>query len=182
MIVHLDKVPLRQTNMHPFEILLSESQERMLVVVKKGHEDEVKAIFDKWDLNCALIGEVTEGDRLHFYWNEELVGDVPASSLVLGGGAPVYKREYKEPAYYKETFKFLIDSIKEPDNLKDVAFHLLANLNIASKKWVIEQYDTMVGTKNMSTNAPTDAAVVNIKGTDKAIVLTVDRAARTCWG
>ena len=174
MIIHLDKVPLRQTNMHPFEILLSESQERMLVVVKKGYENEVKAIFDKWDLNCALIGEVTEGDRLHFYWNEELVGDVPASSLVLGGGAPVYKREYKEPAYYKETFKFLIDSIKEPDNLKEVAFHLLANLNIASKKWVIEQYDTMVGTKNMSTNVPSDAAVVNIKGTNKAIVLTVD--------
>ena len=174
MIVHLDKVPLRQTNMHPFEILLSESQERMLVVVKKGHEDEVKAIFDKWDLNCAIIGEVTEGDRLHFYWHGELVGDVPASSLVLGGGAPVYKREYKEPAYYEETFKFSINSIKEPDNLKDVAFHLLANLNIASKKWVIEQYDTMVGTKNMSTNTPTDAAVVNIKGTEKAIVLTVD--------
>ena len=174
MIVHLDKVPLRQTNMQPFEILLSESQERMLVVVKKGYENEVKAIFDKWDLNCALIGEVTEGDRLHFFWHGELVGDVPASSLVLGGGAPVYKREFIEPAYYKETFKFSIDTVKEPDNLKDVAFYLLANLNIASKKWVIEQYDTMVGTKNMSTNAPTDAAVVNIKGTDKAIVLTVD--------
>jgi len=174
MIINLDKVPLRQTNMHPFEILLSESQERMLVVVKKGYENEVKAIFDKWDLNCALIGEVTEGDRLNFYWHGELVGDVPASSLVLGGGAPVYKREYSEPAYYKETFKFSMDFVKEPENLKDIAAHLLANLNIASKKWVIEQYDTMVGTKNMSTNAPSDAAVVNIKGTNKAIVLTVD--------
>lgn len=174
MIIYLDKVPLRQTNIQPFEILLSESQERMLVVVKKGYEDEMKAIFDKWDLNCALIGEVTEGDRLKFYWHGELAADVPASSLVLGGGAPVYKREYKEPAYYKDTFKFNIDSIKQPTNLKEVAYYLLGNLNIASKKWVIEQYDTMVGTKNMTTNAPCDAAVVNIKGTEKAIVLTVD--------
>lgn len=174
MIIYLDKVPLRQTNIQPYEILLSESQERMLVVVKKGYEDEMKAIFDKWDLNCALIGEVTEGDRLKFYWHGELAADVPASSLVLGGGAPVYKREYKEPAYYKDTFKFNIDSIKQPTDLKEVAYYLLGNLNIASKKWVIEQYDTMVGTKNMTTNAPCDAAVVNIKGTEKAIVLTVD--------
>jgi len=174
MIIHLDKVPLRQTNMHPFEILLSESQERMLVVVKRGSEDEMKAIFDKWDLNCALIGEVTEGDRLHFFWHGELVADVPASSLVLGGGAPVYKREFSEPAYYKETLKFTIDDVKQPDDLVEVSKHLLSNLNIASKKWVSEQYDTMVGTKNMTTNEASDAAVVNIKGTDKAIVLTVD--------
>ena len=174
MVIYLDKVPLRQTNIQPYEILLSESQERMLVVVKKGYEEEMKAIFDKWDLNCALIGEVTAGDRLKFYWHGELVGDVPASSLVLGGGAPVYQREYSEPAYYKETFKFDTSKISQPAHLKEVAYFLLANLNIASKKWVIEQYDSMVGTKNMSTNAPTDAAVVNIKGTDKAIVLTVD--------
>jgi phosphoribosylformylglycinamidine synthase subunit PurL len=174
MVIHLDKVPLRQTNMHPFEILLSESQERMLVVVKKGFEDKVKAIFDKWDLNCAQIGEVTEGDRLHFYWHGEIVADVPASSLVLGGGAPVYKREYREPAYFAETLKFDINDIPQPNDLKEVAFSLLKNLNIASKKWVIEQYDTMVGTKNMTTNKPSDAAVVNIKNTDKAIVLTVD--------
>jgi len=174
MLIHLDKVPLRQQNIQPFEILLSESQERMLVVVKKGYEDEVKSIFDKWDLNAEQIGEVIAGERLYFYWHGELVADVPAPSLVLGGGAPVYKRDFKEPAYYKETFKFTIDAIKEPENLPDVAKHLLSNLNIASKKWIIEQYDTMVGTKNMSTNAPTDAAVVNIKGTQKAIALTVD--------
>ncbi|MDD3877036.1 MAG: phosphoribosylformylglycinamidine synthase subunit PurL [Bacteroidales bacterium] len=178
MIIHLDKVPLRQTNMVPFEILLSESQERMLVVAHKGKEDIVKEIFNKWDLNCVQIGEVVEGERLHFYWHGEIVADVPAESLVLGGGAPVYHREYKEPAYFKETFKFSIDSIKEPDDLKPVAYHLLKNLNIASKKWVIEQYDTMVGTKNMCTNMPSDAAVVNIKGTKKAIVLTVDCNAR----
>src|ERR1051325_7799118 len=89
MEIHLNKVPTRQANMHPFEILLSESQERMLVVVKKGRENEVKKIFDKWDLNCEQIGEVIEGDRLKYYMYDELVADVPAESLVLGGGAPV---------------------------------------------------------------------------------------------
>lgn len=174
MIIHLDKVPLRQKNMYPFEILLSESQERMLVVVKKGREQEVKAIFDKWDLNCAQIGEVTNDGRLKFYVNETLVADIPADSLVLGGGAPVYQREYKEPAYYAKSKSFHIEQIPEPQNIKEIAHFLLQQPTIANKKWIIEQYDTMVGTKNMSTNAPTDAGVVNIKGTNKAIVLTTD--------
>ena len=174
MIVHLDKVPMRQQGMLPFEILLSESQERMLVVVHKGREQEVKDVFDKWDLNCVQIAEVTEDTNLKFYMNGELVGDVPADDLVLGGGAPVYEREYSEPAYYAKTKEFKIDSIPEPTNLKEIALHLVGNVNICSKKWVIEQYDTMVGTKNMSTNASSDAAVVNVKGTDKALLLTTD--------
>lgn len=174
MIVWLDKVPLRQENMEPWEILLSESQERMLVVIEHGREAEVKKIFDKWDLNCVQIGEVITGDRLKYYWKDELVADVPAESLVLGGGAPVYQREFKEPAYYAETKKFNIKDIKEPENLNKVANFLLQLPSIASKRWVVEQYDTMVGTKNMTTNRPSDAAVVNIKGTNKAIVLTTD--------
>jgi phosphoribosylformylglycinamidine synthase len=174
MIIWLDKVPLRQTEMEPWEILLSESQERMLVIVEKGREKEIQKIFDKWDLNCVQIGEVTKGDRLKYYWGKDLVADVPAESLVLGGGAPVYIREYKEPKYYAETKKFNIDSIPEPKNLKEIAYFLLKQPSIASKKWVTEQYDTMVGTKNMTTNIPSDAAVVNIKGTKKAIVLTTD--------
>lgn len=174
MIIHLDKVPLRQQNMEPFEILLSESQERMLVVVKKGREKEVKTIFDKWDLNCVQIGEVTENKRLEFYWHDELVGNIPAESLVLGGGAPIYQRESKKPTYYNETKKFNINTISVPVDLKVVAKYLTSHPNICSKKWVIEQYDTMVGTKNMSTNEPSDAAVVNVKGTNKAILLTTD--------
>lgn len=174
MIIWLDKVPLRQTEMEPWEILLSESQERMLVIVEKGREKEIQKIFDKWDLNCVQIGEVTKGDRLKYYWNKELIADVPAESLVLGGGAPVYIREYKEPKYYAETKKFNIESIPEPTNLKEIAYFLLKQPSIASKKWITEQYDTMVGTKNMTTNIPSDAAVVNIKGTKKAIVLTTD--------
>ncbi len=178
MIIYLDKVPLRQNNMQPFEILLSESQERMLVVVKKGRENDVKEVFDKWDLNCVEIGAVTEGDMLRYYFHGELVAEVPADSLVLGGGAPVYDREYKEPAYYKEKERFSIEQVEIPNDLKAVAHYLLAAPNIASKKWVVEQYDTMVGTKNMSTNKPADAGVVNLKGTNKALALTVDCNAR----
>jgi len=174
MEIWLDRVPTRQANMQPFEILLSESQERMLIVVKKGREKEVQKIFDKWDLNCAVIGKVTDTKRIKFFVGDECVADVPAHDLVLGGGAPVYHRDYKEPAYFKESKKFNIDSVEEPKDLKAVAKFLIAHPNIASKQWVYNQYDSMVGTANMSTNAPSDAAVVNIKGTNKAIALKVD--------
>jgi phosphoribosylformylglycinamidine synthase len=174
MRIDLDLVPVRQENMKPFEILLSESQERMLIVVEKGREKDVEAVFDKWDLNCAIIGEVTDTKRLHYYMNGELVADVPADDLVLGGGAPVYKREYKEPAYFKENLKFSIEDVREPSDLKAVAAHLISHPNIASKRWVTDQYDSMVGTATMTTNRPSDAAVVSVKGTDKAIALSVD--------
>jgi phosphoribosylformylglycinamidine synthase subunit PurL len=174
MRIDLDKVPTRQENMKPFEILLSESQERMLIVVHKGREKEVEAVFDKWDLNCAIIGEVTDTQRLLYYMNGELVADVPADDLVLGGGAPVYKREYSEPAYYRENQKFKIEDVKEPVDLTEVAEHLISHPNIASKRWVTKQYDSMVGASTMTTNRPCDAAIVNVRNTDKAIALTVD--------
>lgn len=174
MRIDLDKVPTRQANMKPYEILLSESQERMLIVVQKGREADVEAVFEKWDLNCAIIGEVTDTKRLEYYMHGELVADVPADDLVLGGGAPVYHREYKEPAYFAEYKKFRIDDVAEPADLRDVAQHLLSHPNIASKRWVTRQYDSMVGTANMTTNRPSDAAVVAVKGTNKAVVLTVD--------
>ncbi|MCF8268596.1 MAG: phosphoribosylformylglycinamidine synthase subunit PurL [Crocinitomicaceae bacterium] len=174
MEIYLDKVPTRQEHMLPYEILLSESQERMLVVVHKGKEHVVKSIFDKWDLHAEEIGHVTDTGRIRYYMHGELVGDVPAESLVLGGGAPQYKREYAEPAYYQEAKKFNPDSIKVPSDLKAIAFQLLGLPNIASKRWVYEQYDSMVGTVNMSTNAPSDAGIVSIKGTRKALAMTVD--------
>src|SRR5476651_2860666 len=111
MRIWLEKVPTRQENMKPFEILLSESQERMLIVVHKGREKEVEAVFDKWDLNCAIIGEVTDTQRLEYYMNGEKVADVPADDLVLGGGAPVYEREYSEPAYFKQNQQFKIEDV-----------------------------------------------------------------------
>lgn len=178
MDIHLDRVPLRQEDMKPFEILLSESQERMLVVVQKGRESVVKEIFDKWDLNAEEIGVVTDSGQVRYFMHGELVGDIPAESLVLGGGAPVYEREYIEPAYFAEARKFSIDQVAEPSDMVVVARKMLSNPNIASKRWVWEQYDSMVGTANMSSNRPSDAAVVNIKGTNKAIALTVDCNAR----
>ncbi len=174
MDVHLDRVPTRQDNMLPYEILLSESQERMLVVVNKGEEAVVKRIFDKWDLHAEEIGVVTDSDRVRYFMNGEIVGDVPAESLVLGGGAPVYEREYSEPAYYQEYKKFDINSIQVPSDMPKVAKAMLAHPNIASKRWVSEQYDSMVGTRTMTTNLPSDAGVVNIKGTNKALAMTVD--------
>jgi len=178
MRIDLEKVPTRQANMKPFEILLSESQERMLIVVEKGREADVEAVFEKWDLNCAIIGEVTDTQRLEYYMNGELVADVPADDLVLGGGAPVYHREYKEPAYFQAYKKFKIEDVAEPADLREVGRHLLSHPNIASKRWVTQQYDSMVGTATMTANRPSDAAVVAIKGTKKAIALTVDCNAR----
>ena len=174
MEIYLDRVPTRQENMLPYEILLSESQERMLVVVQKGKEQIVKDIFDKWDLHAEEIGHVTDTGRIRYYMSGELVGDVPAESLVLGGGAPQYKREFTEPAYYQEFKKFDIAQVAEPQDLKAVADAMLALPNIASKRWVYEQYDSMVGTRNMTTNRPSDAGVVHIKGTNKALAMTVD--------
>ena len=180
MDIWLDKVPTRQDNMLDWEILLSESQERMLIVVEKGKEEDVLAVFDKWDLNCVEIGIVTEpnlgekGGTLRYFMGGEMKAEIPAWDLVLGGGAPVYEREYKEPAYYAEFQKFNIDQLSEPESLKEAAWHLIGHLNIASKNWVTEQYDSMVGTVNMSTNNPSDSAVVNIKDSKRALTMTVD--------
>ncbi|MFM7300200.1 MAG: phosphoribosylformylglycinamidine synthase subunit PurL, partial [Crocinitomicaceae bacterium] len=174
MDIYLDKVPTRQQGMLPFEILLSESQERMLVVIEKGREAEVIAIFDKWDLHAAEIGVVTEGPMVRYFMHDELVSEIPAESLVLGGGAPQYERQYKEPAYYAASKEFKLDSVTLPQDYVSIAKQLIGLPNVASKRWIFEQYDSMVGTATMTTNRPSDAGVVNIKGTNKALVLTVD--------
>ncbi len=176
MDIHLDKVPLRQQDMEPFEILLSESQERMLVVVKKGHESEVEAIFEKWDLHAVAIGEVTSGPDLQYFVGGELIARVEAHNLVLGGGAPVYEREYEEPAWFAEVQAFDASTIATPD-LKEaaaIAEQLIELPNIASKRWVTDQYDSTVGTIHRGANRPSDAGVVHVRGTNKALALTVD--------
>ena len=178
MRIDLQKVPFRQQHLEAWEILLSESQERMLVCVEKGKESAVEAIFDKWDLNCRIIGEVIPEDKLEFYMGDELVAEVPASSLVLGGGAPVYDREYTEPAYYMEFQQFRLEDVPEPEDYREISCQLVRHPNIASRRWVTEQYDTMVRTNNISTNFPADAGLVNIKGTRTALALTTDCNAR----
>ncbi|QNA43275.1 phosphoribosylformylglycinamidine synthase subunit PurL [Lacibacter sediminis] len=174
MRIDLDKVPTRQQNMKTWELLLSESQERMLMVVEKGKEQAVLDVFEKWDLPCSEIGEVTTDGMLKFYMHGELEAELPAYELVLGGGAPQYTREYAEPAYFSKIKAFDANSIEVPDDLKSVAEQIIQIPNIASKRTVYHQYDSMVGTGNSSTNAPTDAAVVHVKGTTKGLAVTTD--------
>jgi phosphoribosylformylglycinamidine synthase len=174
MNIYLEKVPTRQKNMKAWELLLSESQERMLLTVEKGREKEVIDIFEKWDLPCSQIGEVTSGEMLRFYMNDLLEAELPAESLVLGGGAPVYDRAYKAPAYLEKINAFEINNIPVPDDIKSIAEKIITLPNIASKKWIYNQYDSMVGSANLNTNSPSDASVVAIKETSKALALTTD--------
>lgn len=174
MRIDLDKVPTRQKNMKAWELLLSESQERMLLVAEKGREKEVQRVFEKWDLPCSVIGEVTDDGILQFFMNGELEAELPAHDLVLGGGAPQYEREYTEPKYFKEIVKFELSSIPEPQHLKTIAEDIIQLPSIASKRWIYTQYDSMVGTVNSSTNTPSDASIVVVKGTKKGIAITTD--------
>ncbi|MBK7588635.1 MAG: phosphoribosylformylglycinamidine synthase subunit PurL [Bacteroidetes bacterium] len=174
MDIYLHKVPTRQKDMKPWEMLLSESQERMLIVVKKGKEKIVTDIFDKWDIHCEEIGVVTKEPVLKFYMHDELVAEVPAESLVLGGGAPVYDRAYTQPSYFEERDRFDINHIEVPTDLQSIARQLVVLPNIASKRWIYNQYDSMVGTANASTNLPSDSAVVWVRETMKGIACTVD--------
>lgn len=174
MDIDLDKVPTRQTDMKAFEILLSESQERMLVVGKKGHEQVLKAVFEKWDLECSEIGVVTNTQKVRFFKDGDVIVDIPAESLVLGGGAPIYERAYQKPSYLEQINQFNPKNIKVPKDLMEVAQKMAKLPNLLSKRWVSEQYDSMVRTNTMTTNKASDAAVVRIKGTEKALALTVD--------
>lgn len=174
MRIDLDKVPTRQKDMKAWELLLSESQERMLLVAEKGKEQLVLDVFKKWDLPCSEIGEVTQDGMLRFYMHGILEAEIPAHELVLGGGAPQNTREYREPAYLEKIKVFNIDSIPVPADLKAVAEKIIQIPNIASKRWIYVQYDSMVGTGNASTNAPSDAAIVVAKPTGKALALTTD--------
>ena len=174
MHIELDKVPMRQQNMKAWELLMSESQERMLMIVEKGREAEVLEVFEKWDLPCSEIGHVTLDGILRFYMHGELEAEMPAESLVLGGGAPVYDREYREPAYFAAIRNFNADAIPVPADLQGVARELCEIPNIASKRWIYTQYDSMVGTGNTQTNGQSDAPVVLVKETGKALAVTTD--------
>ena len=176
MRIDLDKVPARQKNMKAWELLLSESQERMLIVVEKGKEDAVLKVFEKWDLPCSEIGHVTDDGLLKFYMHGTLEAEIPAYELVLGGGAPQYSREYSTPKYLDKINDWKqadVDDIKESE-LKNITEQMIQIPNIAGKRWVTVQYDSMVGAANTSTNEPSDAAVILAKGTGKAVAVTTD--------
>ncbi len=174
MTINLDKVPMREENMTAYELLLSESQERMLICAQKGREQEIIDVYSKWDLNAVVIGEVNDSGRLYFNQHNELKADMPAESLVLGGGAPVYIRETKQPHYLKVVHGFDQRTLPKPADYGEMVIKLLHSPNIASKRWVYEQYDTMVRTNTVAGPGPTDAAVVRVKGTRKGLALKTD--------
>jgi phosphoribosylformylglycinamidine synthase len=184
MKIDLDKVPLHEEGMSAYEIMLSESQERMLCVVKKGYEDRVREVFEKWDLHCEIIGEVINDDKLFINYKGKLEAEMPPYELVLGGGAPVYVREQKEPSYIKDKRAFDFSKLPEPKNLpagrqdiKETFLKVFSSPNIASKRWVYEQYDSMVRT-NTIVGPGCDSAVIYIKGTNKALAMKTDCNAR----
>ncbi len=177
MRIDLDQVPLREADMTAYEILLSESQERMLVVVRKGEEARIRAICEKWDLNVATIGTVTPGGSLVVHKAGQKEVEIPAESLVLGGGAPVYRREERKPDYLEELHAFDFQTLPEPADYNEVLQRLLASPNIASKQWVFQQYDHMVRS-NTVVLPGSDAAVIRIKGTNRALAVKTDCNAR----
>jgi phosphoribosylformylglycinamidine synthase len=169
--IDVSLVPQRETRMTPYEIMLSESQERMLLVVKKGHERDVERIFEKWDLHAIRIGEVTNDGRLHVKEHGETVAEIPTAALT--DGAPVYERPMTEPAYIGEAAQLAFESLGKPAAAPVVFRRLLASPTIASKRWVYRQYDHMVRT-NTLVMPGMGAGVVRVKGTGRALALSVD--------
>ncbi len=178
MRIDLSLVPRREEGMIPYELMLSESQERMLVIIKRGKERETRRVFDKWDLHAVPIGEVTDDGYLTVLDKDRRVAEIPAKFLTED--APVYMREEREPEYLGKIKDVSISTIPEPQDYDDVLKILLASPTISSKRWVYEQYDHMIRTDTVLRPGG-DAAVIRIKGTEKAIALTCDGNGRYCF-
>lgn len=176
--MNLDNVPQREEGMTPYELMLSESQERMLMVVRKGCEDKVKEIFDKWDLDCAVVGAVTDDGIMRLVEKGKVVAELPIEPLAEG--APVYNRPMKKPAYIDEHRKADLTSLKIPSDLNEVLTDLMDTPNIASKKWIYSQYDHMVRTDTVLLPG-SDSAVIRIKGTSKGVAMTSNCNSRYCY-
>ncbi|MEG6520947.1 phosphoribosylformylglycinamidine synthase subunit PurL [Desulfotomaculum sp. 1211_IL3151] len=171
-------VPRREEGMTPYELMLSESQERMLLVVKKGSEDKVKEIFAKWDLDCVVVGQVTEDGILRLKEGEAVVAEIPAKALT--DEAPLYQRPTEVPAYLAEVQNYPLEQLNLPEDYNEILLKLLASPNIASKEYVYRQYDHMVGL-NTVVLPGSDAAVLRVKGTKKGIAMTTDCNGRFCY-
>jgi phosphoribosylformylglycinamidine synthase II len=174
--INLNKVPCREANMTPYEIMLSESQERMLIVLENGKEEMAKRIFDKWNLDFAVIGKTTKSKKIELYFNEEKVADIPVDTLVEN--SPMYDRKWKKAKLpkkikiQKELFKTL--------KVKNVLNKILSNPNVCSKEWIWQQYDhTVMGDTIQKPGG--DAGVVRVHGTNKAVAASVDSSAVYCW-
>jgi phosphoribosylformylglycinamidine synthase len=171
-------VPQRESGMTPYEIMLSESQERMLLVVKKGREAEVERIFDKWDLHAAHIGEVTDDGLMRVKDHGAVVAEIPNTALV--DQAPVYDRPTARPAYLDDVQAFDPSSLPDSPHPQDALLAILGSPTVASKRWVYRQYDHMVRT-NTLVLAGMGAGVVRVKGTARALAMSVDGNGRYCY-
>ncbi|MBV9852265.1 MAG: phosphoribosylformylglycinamidine synthase subunit PurL, partial [Armatimonadetes bacterium] len=179
MTIDVRRVPQREAGMTPYEIMLSESQERMLAIIEKGFEDEVAAVFHKWGLNAVVIGEVTDTGRVVIKDGETVAAEVPARSLT--DDCPTYSLAASEPAYIQEVQSADLSHLPEPEDYNAVLLKLLATPSIASKRWVYDQYDSMVQTQTTVLPGAADAAVLRLRGTQKAIALTTDCNPRYCY-
>jgi phosphoribosylformylglycinamidine synthase len=179
--IDLDKVPAREANMTPYEFMLSESQERMLLVAQKGREDEVRKVFEKWDLHAEVIGTVTDSGNMVVRWRGEVVADLPVKPLA--DEAPVYQRPLERPEWQDDIQKLELDSLDDikPDAVPLVLKELIGSPNHCSRHWIYEQYDSTVRTNTLVEPGPADAAVVRIKGTDSAVAIKSDCNSRYCY-
>ncbi len=177
MVMHLDKVPAREEGMEPFEFMLSESQERMLICAKKGYEDKVIKIFKDWDLNAEVIGEVTDTGKMELFWHGKRVADIPIDPV--GENAPIYDRPVKRPSY--------LDKIKDITvNIKDIdiseAFDKLIRSNeVVDKSWIYKQYDSMVQTNTIKGPGKLDSSVIRIKENGVGLAMSSDCNPRYCY-
>ena len=171
--IDLNKVPLRERDMSPYEIMLSESQERMLIVIEKGFDSELKDIFDKWELDCTRVGEVTNTGMLEVINEGEKVAEIPSEELVLGGGAPQYDMPVSEPPYFTEINSLKIDSIPKPNDYNKTLLTLLSSPNITSKQFVFRQYDSTVRSNTVQ-GPGGDAAVIRLKGSQRGLAISTD--------
>ncbi len=178
MVMHLDKVPAREEGMTPYDFMLSESQERMLVCVKKGREQEVVDIFEKWDLDVAIIGEVTDTGRMELYWHGELACDMPIAPV--SEEAPVLDRPTSRPEYLNKVNAIGIESYPVVEDQKAYET-LLSSLEVVDKAWVYNQYDSMVQTNTVKHPGSLDASVIRIKETGKALAMSADCNPRYCY-
>ncbi|MEF3255183.1 MAG: phosphoribosylformylglycinamidine synthase subunit PurL, partial [Deferribacterales bacterium] len=176
--LYLDKVPVREKDMTPYEIMLSESQERMLIVANKKYEKKIKAVFEKWDLDAEVIGVVTDDGYVRLFWEGEEVACLEAAPL--SDKAPVYDRPYSKPSYVDELRRFDINSLPEPDDYNAILMKMFESPNIASKEYIYEQYDHMVQT-NTVVLPGSDAAVIRIKESKKGIAMSSDCNGRYCY-
>ena len=176
MIMHLDKVPSREEGMTPYDFMLSESQERMLICAKKGCEQAIIDIFTKWELSVAVIGEVTNTGHMELFWHGEKCADIPIQPL--SEEAPILDRPVKEPEYLKTIKDIVLDKTVSNQEAFDMIF---SDIEVVDKSWIYSQYDSMVQTNTIKGPGKLDGSVVRIKETGKALAMSADCNTRYCY-